>query len=297
MLSKFINILKSYIGIAPKSFNVLVNVGATRYTISRIYNNALSWFAEDFENYEPELNKLLTAVFQLKEGAFIDIGANIGQTFLKVLAIDKQRQYIGFEPQPHGCFLVDDFIAKNNLGNCTVLPVALSDKAGVVRLGVNRSNDVAASFVEEYRPSGFYSQYKTIVTVTGDDMFRFLGIASFSLIKIDAEGAELEVLRGLSSTLISHKPYILFEILPHFLFHTGEELDTETSEIRDRRHDKIDSLLRGHGYSIFQVQEGAGVNEVAAIKAAKRDKYNYIAVPATETDAFCKEYMNCSVST
>ena len=47
----------------------------------------------------------------------------------------------------------------------------------------------------------------------GDDLLRTLAPNRISFIKIDVEGAELEVLQGLAKTLAEHRPIVLCEIV------------------------------------------------------------------------------------
>ena len=48
--------------------------------------------ATDF-SHEPQFLNVLERLFRERSGAFIDIGTNVGQTLIKVLAIDPDRHY------------------------------------------------------------------------------------------------------------------------------------------------------------------------------------------------------------
>jgi len=45
---------------------------------------------------------LLKKILLLKDGVFIDIGMNLGQTLIKLKCVDPNIRYFGFEPNP-GC--------------------------------------------------------------------------------------------------------------------------------------------------------------------------------------------------
>ena len=47
---------------------------------------------------EAWMTEVIRRLFELKSGAFIDVGVNLGQTLLKVAAADPSRAYVGFEP-------------------------------------------------------------------------------------------------------------------------------------------------------------------------------------------------------
>jgi hypothetical protein len=70
----------------------------------------------------------------------------------------------------------------------------------------------------------------SVPAVKLDDKLRDLGIEKVTIIKIDVEGADLEVLQGLKETLKKSHPSIIFEWYNH------------SPEIR--------SLLKDAGYSI-----------------------------------------------
>jgi hypothetical protein len=126
--------------------------------------------------------------------------------------------------------------------------------------------------------------------VSGDEALQSLDLSSLALIKIDVEGGELEVLRGLESTISRFKPYIVFEVLPHMIVRTRTELDTTTKEVRDRRHDQIDELLRNTGYTIFRIETVSGIRETSKLQAASHQLFNYIAVPEAEVGSFQQAY-------
>lgn len=260
-----------------------IRVGDNRLSVRRSYSNPLIKFSHKM-GYEAALHDTLKRCLAHKTGAFIDVGANFGQTFLKLLEIDKDRQYIGFEPQLYGCLIIDDLISTNAYTNKTILPVGLSDRSALVKLGFTRDNDAAASFVDEYRPAGFYSSYKHIVTMSGDDALAGLGSPAVAVIKIDVEGAELEVIRGLRATISANRPFVFFEVLPDFLLKTSKELDAQTKAVRHHRHVDIEAELRAMQYELFKVTSEGLI--VSTVEAAPRAKFDFLAVPAENARNF-----------
>jgi hypothetical protein len=49
--------------------------------------------------HESYLDDIYLTILSKTKGAVIDVGVNVGQTLLKILSIDKNRLYYGFEPQ------------------------------------------------------------------------------------------------------------------------------------------------------------------------------------------------------
>jgi FkbM family methyltransferase len=170
-----------------------ITLGGIRYRIPRW------WPAEDAADREPWLDDVLNAAFRCGEGAFLDIGANVGQTLLKVLTIDGSRQYIGFEPQILCSSIIQKFIDANKLTKHIVLPIGLSSENRVVKLLTRDYElDPAASMVESFRPESFYERYQYVCVRRGDEVSAEMELSAIAVMKIDVEGGELEVIEGLA---------------------------------------------------------------------------------------------------
>jgi hypothetical protein len=71
-------------------------------------------------------------------------------------------------------------------------------------------NQGTGSFVEGYSRNN--SAYGTLRVVNGDDYLSGLALERVDVIKIDAEGFETRVLRGLASTIQRHRPAVMLEV-------------------------------------------------------------------------------------
>src|SRR5215472_16962963 len=103
------------------------------YRMNELLVNAFAASAP-WEDWEEWLDPVFEAAFKCAHGSFLDVGVNLGQTLLKMLTYDPARQYIGFDPQPACCFMVQRFIDENRLTNCRIVPVGLYDQNGIVTL-------------------------------------------------------------------------------------------------------------------------------------------------------------------
>jgi tRNA G46 methylase TrmB len=83
---------------------------------------------------EPWMVELLGKLLREQRGAFIDVGVNVGQTLVKVKALDQDREYIGFEPNPVCVFYVQELIKANKFKNCTLFPVGLFTEDRILSL-------------------------------------------------------------------------------------------------------------------------------------------------------------------
>lgn len=222
------------------------------------------------------------------------MSANIGQTLLKVLALDGDRPYIRFEPQVPCCFLVQRFIEDNDLQSHAIFPVGLSNRDALVKLHMRvEGYDAAATTIENFRPASFYKAYRYVSVRTGDSVVAEMKISQISTIKIDVEGGELEVIEGLSQTIREHKPYLIFEVLNSYLILTGEKLDSQSTMFRQGRIEKMQAALTAHGYDIYQVLPERSLKKTTRIQpeqSADLSRTNYVAVPKAKSDGFFDRY-------
>jgi FkbM family methyltransferase len=147
--------------------------------------------------YEPKVNAFLRAA--VRDGDTVwDVGANVGQ-FTQLFSewVGPQGHVVAFEPVP-SCFatLCD---RTKECRNVKALNVGLSDTEA--RLPMHLSEDpegTTGTFLETR------SDTPRVVELTvhaGDALRQAEGLPVPSLLKIDVEGFEPEVLRGLDATL------------------------------------------------------------------------------------------------
>ncbi len=251
-----------------------VVIGQKRYTMRGYISNILS--VEKSKTWEKELNFVFSDALKT-EGYFIDIGMNLGQTLGKVLAIDPDRLYVGFEPQISACSLVDAFIKQNGLTNCTTIPIGLSNENGIKSFFSNGEADTMASLYDRVG-----AQRSSIQVRVGDEVIQELGIEAISTIKIDVEGAEAEVIEGLSKTIKEFKPQIVFEVLPNY---QGVERTAVADGIATQRRKNaaaIMRLLKEHDYDVFQVHQDETKRRIETFALDDPSNFagtNYVACP------------------
>ena len=180
----------------------------------------------------------------------VDIGANCGQTLLDFMAAGGQRHYVGFEPLPEAAAHVHDLIVQNGLIESTVLPSALGADHEVVPIHVPIGDSTSATLRSDLRP-GRASIRRTISVHVFDDIWAAVdpGVPS-PVVKIDVEGAELEVLRGMRRFLLGARPTILCEVL---------DADVSADSVaHDARLTLLEDLLTEARYKISRVDKSTG---------------------------------------
>lgn len=154
---------------------------------------------------EPGLTALFIEVLQPGDVVY-DVGAHLG--YYSVLAAFLGANVHAFEPSRATL----PFLERNVGDGVVVNPVGLWSEETTLEFndfGTGRS--ALSTFVSPRDPSAeAESSYSRPVT-TVDAYVRSTGIAP-RLIKIDAEGAEVEVLRGATETLASARPLVTIEV-------------------------------------------------------------------------------------
>lgn len=230
------------------------------------------------ENYELHMMTVFKSVLDLKEGAVIDVGANIGQTLNSILRLAPDRPYVGFEPQAYACSVIEIFIIENKLKDKIVLPIGLSNESGVVGFD-SFGLDFATFYNTGATTVSSFAEVQTlpvakrhIIVERGDDIFRSLKIEDMALLKIDVEGAELAVLQGSEQTIKDMRPFITLEILPpHLRGGTPKDFHEEGDEML--------AWLRQRDLHLYQIDRDGRVKKVSDRLDEKVRTRDYIAVP------------------
>ena len=126
---------------------------------------------------------------------FIDVGANVG--YYTFLAATAGIPVVAFEPQSHLANLLNKSELYNKTGLVDIRQEALSDEYGTVEISVPTGHSGAASIMG---PVGDDSRREEVTTVTFDDaVYATAPRGHFWLIKIDAEGAEPKIWKGMEN--------------------------------------------------------------------------------------------------
>lgn len=249
-------------------------LGGRKYRLRGYLANALDLSPA----HEPAVRHAIDRILKERKGAFIDVGINNGQSFLKLLGIDPDRTYVGFEPQLLCCASMMTFIVENGLKDKYVLPIALGEEATAARLYFRRLTDESASLHTAILPGAPYSCL--IWSARGDDVLKHMGIDDVALIKVDVEGHEKEVLSGLGKTLERTFCPVVFEVIPNFAGPEGPVPAEDRDEIRTRAS-ALWSLLENLGYRIFSIDDAGGEREVSRFEIDEPKGYaghNYLAL-------------------
>ena len=168
--------------------------------------------------WEEHSFQILCSLLDNKLGDFLDIGANMGALSIPLARVYPKRKFYCFEAQRQvyqqlcGNAVLNattniypyHMAIGNPQGQGETISVPVPDyfrDANIGSVTLDKRIDLANGWT--------YDAYENVALLKIDD----LGLANIGVIKIDVEGMELDVLRGMKETLMRcNYPSILFEI-------------------------------------------------------------------------------------
>jgi len=148
---------------------------------------------------------------EFNTGVILDVGANIGNHtcfFARYF-----RQVIAFEPNPVAYRLLQANLELNRLRNVILRKVGLSDQTADLGYVQTRGNLGGSGFFEADKTRN--DEQSILRVEVGDAEIDKLNLSDpIRMIKVDVEGHEFPVLKGLAKTLKEQKPLLMFEIHP-----------------------------------------------------------------------------------
>lgn len=148
---------------------------------------------------------------------FIDIGAHVG-TWALHLAPQFKRVFC-FEPDERAFRALHKNLALNNIRNVEVIPAAVADKVGTTTINLfhNPCTNTIMDPVACLRGGEEVVARREVPTVTVDAFVAERGITDLDFLKVDAEAAEMRIVKGALRTLETQRPDFFIEM--HGLFY------------------------------------------------------------------------------
>jgi FkbM family methyltransferase len=175
-------------------------------------------------------------------GIFYDIGANVGFfTMLGARLASPKGLVYAFEPVPENAAYVQLNTRLNGFRNVRIVEKAVSAQSGSGELWVAEYSGGAA-LTTTARPPDAKKKIAIDIVSIDDVVFNHKWPAP-SVVKIDVEGAELDVLKGMSRTLREARPILIYEI------------DDETPEGFEGKYRACEQFLQRTGYRIERLEE------------------------------------------
>jgi FkbM family methyltransferase len=166
-------------------------------------------------------NAALIQAFLGAGDTYVDVGANLGVHSLRASrAVGGSGRVYAFEPNPRTRLRLRLHAAMNDARNIVIVELALSDHEGE---GSLRSGDCYNSGMFTLERHGLPENSVAVRICRGDSVLHSLSMSGRVLVKIDVEGHELSVLRGMRRWLAAVRPMLTVEITPAWLKEAGAD--------------------------------------------------------------------------
>jgi len=237
---------------AAPDFNFEVDFYGLRY-IGNL-RNYLDWAVFFFGAHaKSELEVMAQAAACLRSSGrpvvYLDVGANVGHHLLFMSA--QADQSYGFEPWIPALQRADALLALNRVSNTRLFPVALGEADEMRRYYPPRTaNQGSGSFVEDWFGLNDVESASVFLDVrNGDQFLKSATVRDVGILKIDVEGSEASVVRGLRETIRRDRPFVLMEISGHAARDFGSE-----ENLRDCLYDNAHFCRLSGGRHKFHLQ-------------------------------------------
>lgn len=195
-----------------------------------------------------------------KKGVAVVAGSHIGYYPLIIGSNNFQSLVYALEPNPNNFLRCKENVRLNNIGNIKVLDKALGKNSGKERMYFDFGQSSLVSTDRDHNGEG-------LVDVTTLDQLAKEIDKPISLIVLDAEGYEENIILGGEQTISEHHPDIVFELNEKALKEAGSSVQNLTS------------LLKSKGYKLFVIDEGdhkISFKNNVKIKLIPIDDFNFI---------------------
>ena len=162
----------------------------------------------------------------------VDVGAHKGAASLFFAKKFLGSKIFSIEPFPQNFAALSNNIKLNGLGK-QIKPfnIAIAKKEGNAKLYLNKENDGCHSLLHELNPE---SEGMKVKTLDFDGFLAENGLKTVDLLKMDCEGAEMDILRG-TKKLGAIKAIVMETNYPNF--------------------DEVKSILAKKGFTVSQIED------------------------------------------
>jgi FkbM family methyltransferase len=190
----------------------------------------------------------------LRGKTIFDVGGFLG--LMTLFFASRAKRVVTYEPLPESRRRITANLGLNGFSNVTLRDVALSSEPGELTLTFDDLMSGGASGDPEIsRELANSAPHPRLVTVpvTTIDLEIAAGQPIPDLIKVDVEGMEYKVLRGMLELMATSKPWVYFE------------LHGTTREDKQTNAQDVIGTLRDLGYIVYDVERGRDIGRSETI--------------------------------
>jgi FkbM family methyltransferase len=176
--------------------------------------------------YEPPIQRVLPQHLQ-PGSVFYDVGAHIGiVSMFGAQLVGTKGVVFAFEADPDNARRIEEHVSRNSLHQIRVMPCAVWSSSGRIRFERASAQSSRNEGAVATDPSVSGQNTVEVEAVALDELARENPLPT--LIKIDVEGAEADVLRGSEEVFARAKPVLICEV------HHGKAADEVTRWLLER---------------------------------------------------------------
>ncbi len=190
----------------------------------------------------------------LKPGmVFVDIGTNIGYySLMASKLVGSSGRVFSFEPWSRNRGILEENIRLNDLKNITVIPKAVSNEDGEnIKIYLPKDDNCGMPSLKKVNEENYSDDFELTGTITFRTFMETYKPGKVDVIKIDAEGSELNVLKGMSDSLAdkNFSPVILMELMEFSLVNFS-------ASVKD-----VIEYLKSFGFKAYRIGNDSAVSE------------------------------------
>jgi FkbM family methyltransferase len=226
---------------------VVIGLFRSRATLSvrhltRVFATPTPTHTQWIERLLDEREMLELFVDKLQVGDVVwDIGAHVGvYSLLAQGVVGQTGKVYAFEPEPRTYRLLGKNCQLNGVSNIGLLPMALGDEDGEAMLYTDWRAGLGIHKL--FYETRLQKRGKAVTVHRGDTLIKNKTAFPPTVVKVDVEGWEYAVLRGMTSAL-SHCRLLLIEVHPQNL----QQLGRSVEDVR--------AIVSGLGFEIAQQDE------------------------------------------
>ncbi len=181
--------------------------------------------------YYDQANRLLARKFLSPGDTYIDIGANHGvQSLAAARIVGEQGLVIAIEPNPATFSVLQAHVIINGYSNIRLFNVGLSNEPG--RLSLSNDSNHPGTF--SFRKIANAVESIEVPVMIGDELMARFPVEDSArvLVKIDTEGHEHQVLRGLKNLIALPNVAFVVEVTDEWLRQAG----SSAQQLYDEMH-------------------------------------------------------------
>lgn len=197
----------------------------------------IGWKIFLFGEYESGTNKAL-AKYIKKDDIVIEAGANLGSETLLISRMVGEKGHIyGFEPNPYTYNRLSFNVAINQLKNANVYDLAIGEADKEISFNIYPKGFCNPGMSSKYVETSITEKI-TVKQMTLDSFVKANNVPRVDFIKMDIQGAEMDLLVGAASILAKYKPTIFTEALQEY------------NDVKE-----LYKILDGYGYTVSLIEE------------------------------------------